>query len=76
MAANTGFIIKNRDPAADGSITIDLTNPSLTATSQRVGCHLDDGESYVQAVMYVDDGESWQMVQAYVDDGNAWNLVY
>ena len=76
ITANGGFIIKTRDPATDGSMTIDLTNPSLSATSQRVGCHLDDGDNWVQAVMYYDDGDQWQMVQAYYDDGASWNLVF
>ena len=76
MSANAGFIIKTRDPATDGSMTISTSNPSLSATSQRVGCHLDDGNDWVQAVMYYDDGEAWHMVQAYVDNGVSWELVY
>jgi len=76
IVANTGYIIKTRDPATDGSMTISTSNPSLSATSQRVGCHLDDGNDWVQAVMYYDDGEAWHMVQAYYDNGVAWRLVY
>lgn len=76
IAANAGFIIKTRSPASDGSMTISTSNPSLSATSQRVGCHLDDGESWTQAVIYYDDGEDWTMVQAYLDNGESWELVY
>lgn len=76
MSANAGFIIKSRDPATDGSMTISTSNPSLSATSQRVGCHLDDGDNWVQACIYYDDGAQWHMVQAYVDNGVSWELVY
>lgn len=73
---NSGFIIKSRDPATDGSMTIGLTNPSLTATSQRVGCHIDDGAQWVQAMIYLDTGAEWVMAQAYLDNGASWELVY
>ena len=76
IVANTGFLLKSRDPATDGSMTIGTSNPSLSATSQRVGCHLDDGENWVQACIYYDDGEEWHMVQAYYDNGEEWSLVY
>lgn len=76
ITANAGFIIKTRSPANDGNVTISDNTTSLSATSQRVGCHLDDGVNYVQAVMYYDDGATWNMIQAYVDDGANWRLVY
>lgn len=77
IKANSGFIIKTRSPATDGSMTIKTSaNPSLSAVSQRVGCHLDDGDNWVQACIYYDDGAQWHMVQAYVDNGVSWELVY
>ena len=83
MTAQPGWIIKTRSPAASVTqvvITKDGTTPSnisaISATSQRVGCHIDDGNQWVQAVMYMDTGNDWVMVQAYVDDGNSWKLVY
>ena len=76
ITANAGFIIKTRSPANDGNVTISDNTTSLSAASQRVGCHLDNGVEWVQAVMYVDNGVSWDMVQAYYDNGNSWELVY
>ena len=76
MTANDGYIIKDRDPETDGTMTIAATNPSLSATSQRVGCHLDDGVNWIQAVMFYDNGVSWDMIQAYYDNGVSWELVY
>lgn len=75
ITANTGFIIKTQSHA-DGNVEIDADEITISATSQRVGCHIDDGNDFVQAVMYVDNGVSWDMVQAYVDNGVSWELVY
>lgn len=73
--ANAGFIIKTQSHA-DGNVEIDADEITISATSQRVGCHIDDGDDFVQAVMYVDNGVSYDMVQAYVDNGVSWELVY
>lgn len=75
IAPNTGFIIKTQSHP-NGDVEIDADEITISATSQRVGCHIDDGEEWVQAVMYLDTGAEWVMVQAYVDDGNEWGLVY
>ena len=73
--ANTGYIVKEQSHP-DGTLTIEADETDVSATGQRVGCHLDDGNDWVQAVMYYDDGEEWHMVQAYYDNGNSWELVY
>lgn len=73
--ANTGYIVKTQSHP-DGTLTINADETDVSATGQRVGCHIDDGEEWVQAVMYYDDGTGWHMVQAYYDNGNSWELVY
>ena len=70
IKANAGWIIKTRSHA-DGSVTLNADEITISATGQRVGCHIDDGNDFVQAVMYMDTGNDWQMIQAYVDDGNS-----
>ena len=75
IKANAGWIIKTRSHA-DGSVTLNADEITISATGQRVGCHIDDGNEYEQAVMYMDTGNDWQMIQAYVDNGNSWELVY
>lgn len=75
IAPNTGFIIKTRSHP-DGDVEIDADEITISATSQRVGCHIDDGEEWAQYVMYLDTGVEWVMIQAYVDNGAEWGLVY
>ena len=70
-----GWIIKSQSHP-NGTVTIAADETTITATGQRVGCHIDDGNQWVQAVMYMDTGNDWQMVQAYYDNGNSWELVY
>lgn len=76
ITANSGFVTKTRSPASDGNVTISDNTTELSSTSQRVGCHLDDGANWWQAIMYYDDGANWFMVQAYYDNGATWELVY
>ena len=75
VTPNAGWIVKTQSHP-NGDVEIDADETTITATGQRVGCHIDDGAQFVQAVMYMDTGNDWQMIQAYVDDGNSWNLVY
>lgn len=75
ITANAGYIIKTRSPASDGNVTISDNTTVLSATSQHVGCRIDDGAQWVQALIYVDDGAQWVMCQAYYDDGAQWNLL-
>ena len=75
IAANPGYILKTRSPASDGNVTISDNTTVLSATSQHVGCRIDDGAQWVQALIYVDDGAQWVMCQAYEDDGAQWNLL-
>lgn len=75
VTPNTGFIVKTQSHP-NGNVEINADEITISATGQRVGCHIDDGESWIQAVIYFDDGDGWVMIQAYIDDGNSWNLVY
>lgn len=77
IAANSGFLLKSRDPIQDGTITIPANNNTvISAIAQRVGCHLDNGVEWVQGMIYYDNGIEWIMCQAYYDDGTQWHLVY
>ena len=75
VTPNAGWIVKTQSHP-NGDVEMDADEITITATGQRVGCHIDDGDEFVQAVIYMDTGDDWQMIQAYVDDGNSWNLVY
>ena len=75
VSPNAGWIVKTQSHP-NGNVEVAADEITITATGQRVGCHIDDGTQYVQAVMYLDTGSDWQMVQAYYDDGTDWNLVY
>ena len=70
-----GWIIKTQSHP-NGSVTLNADETTISATGQRVGCHIDDGDNWVQAVIYYDNGVSWEMIQAYVDDGASWTLAY
>jgi uncharacterized repeat protein (TIGR02543 family) len=75
VTPNAGWIVKTQSHP-NGNVEMDADEITITATGQRVGCHIDDGNEYVQAVIYMDTGNDWQMIQAYYDDGNSWQLVY
>lgn len=75
ITANSGYVIKTRSPANDGTVSISADGTTLSATSQHVGCRIDDGANWVQALIYVDDGGQWVMCQAYYDDGGQWVLL-
>ena len=75
ITANSGYVIKTRSPANDGNISISADGTTLSATSQHVGCRIDDGANWVQSLIYVDDGGQWVMCQAYYDDGGQWILL-
>ena len=70
-----GYIIASQSHP-NGTVTISADETTISATGQRVGCHIDDGENWVQAIMYVDTGSTWVMAQAYYDNGTGWELVY
>jgi len=75
VTPNAGWIVKTQSHP-NGDLEIGADEITITATGQRVGCHIDDGDNWVQAVIYYDNGEEWEMIQAYYDDGASWNLVY
>ena len=73
--ADPGWLLTSQSHS-DGSITIANDETTITATAQRVGCHVDDGNDWVQCMVYVDDGDEWVLCQVYADDGVEWGLVY
>ena len=75
ITANTGYLLKTYSPALSGAITIDLENPSITATAQRVGCFIDDGNQSLYLI-YIDNGAQWELYLAYIDNGAQWELQY
>ena len=75
IKANSGYTLTSRNPQTDGTQKITGTF-SLSATAQRVGCHIDNGTEWGQYLVYIDNGTEWELCQIYYDDGEQWVLAY